>query len=217
MALRGKRLVWVSETDEGRKLNAGRVKWLVGGDTLVGRPPFGKREVTFRPTHTLLMLTNFRPRVDPADAALWERIHLIEFKVSFVDNPAGANQKPRDKHLSMKLKEEAAGIAAWLVQGYCEWQNKGLLPPPQVRNATQKYRQAEDLIGQFFEECCVFKAEAMCRGGEIFEAYQGWCDERGVKSRRKKFYEKLTNEFNSDKTESGRIYHGIGLSVPRDG
>jgi len=37
MNLRGKRLVWVSETDEGRRLNAGKVKWLVGGDTLTGR------------------------------------------------------------------------------------------------------------------------------------------------------------------------------------
>jgi putative DNA primase/helicase len=217
MALRGKRLVWASETDEGRKLNAGRVKWLVGGDTLVGRSPFGKREVTFQPTHTLLMLTNFRPQVDPTDAALWERIHLIEFNISFVDKPTGDNQKPRDKHLSVKLKEEAAGIVAWLVQGYCEWQDMGLLPPPQVTSATQKYRKAEDLIGQFFDECCVIKADAFCRGGKIFETYQGWCDERGVKSRRKKFYEKLTNQFISEKTESGKIYMGIGLLVPGDG
>lgn len=215
--MRGKRLVWASETDEGRKLNAGRVKWLVGGDTLVGRSPFGRSEVNFQPTHTLLMLTNFRPRVDPTDAALWGRIHLIEFKISFVDNPTGGNQKPRDKHLSMKLKEEAAGIVAWLVQGYCEWQDKGLLPPPQVTRATQKYRKAEDLIGQFFDECCVIKADAFCRGGKIFDAYQSWCDERGIKSRRKKFYEKLTNQFDSEKTESGKIYMGIGLLVPGDG
>ncbi|MBM4275594.1 MAG: DNA primase, partial [Deltaproteobacteria bacterium] len=73
MALRGKRLVWASETDQGRKLNAGRVKLITGGDTLTGRNPYDKREVTFAPTHTLLLLTNFRPRVDPIDSALWER------------------------------------------------------------------------------------------------------------------------------------------------
>lgn len=217
MALRGKRLVWASETDEGRKLNAGRVKWLVGGDTLVGRSPFGKREVTFQPTHTLMMLTNFRPRVEPSDNALWERIHLVEFKISFVDRPVGPNQRVRDKNLLTVLKEEASGIMAWLVAGFYEWQDKGLMPPPQIISATGAYRKAEDLIEQFFDECCVIKEGAFCRGGKIFEAYQGWCDERGVKSRRKKFYEKLTNQFDSEKTEYGKIYMGIGLLVPGDG
>ena len=33
LALRGKRIVWCSESDEGRRLNASRVKELVGGDT----------------------------------------------------------------------------------------------------------------------------------------------------------------------------------------
>jgi len=38
IGITGKRLVWGSETEEGRRLNDGKVKWLVGGDTLVGRP-----------------------------------------------------------------------------------------------------------------------------------------------------------------------------------
>lgn len=76
IALRGRRLAWASETDEGRKLNAGRVKWLVGGDTLVGRAPFGRREITFSPTHTLFLLTNHKPKADPADYALWGKTPL---------------------------------------------------------------------------------------------------------------------------------------------
>ena len=94
MVLRGKRLVWASETDEGKNINAGKVKLLTGGDTLTGRDPFGKRQVKFEPTHKLLLLTNFRPHVNPNDNALWERIHLVEFKISFVDRPAGPNQRP---------------------------------------------------------------------------------------------------------------------------
>ncbi len=217
MALRGKRLCWASETDDGRRLNNGRVKLLCGGDTLSGRNPYGKREVTFPPTHTLLMLTNFRPHVDSGDNALWERIHLIEFKISFVDQPIGPNQRPRDKNLLSALKQEASGIAASLVAGFSEWQDKGLMPPSQVMNATSKYRKGEDLIEQFFEESCVIKEDAFCGGAEIFNAYQGWCDERGTKSRRKKFYEKLTARFNSKKSNSGKIYMGIGLLISGDG
>lgn len=214
MALRSKRLPWASETDEGRRFNAGKVKWLCGGDTISGRNPYDKRQISFQPTHTLLLLTNFRPHVDPGDAALWDRLHLIKFELSFIDNPKESNQRPRDKHLSEKLKQEASGIAAWLVNGFCEWQDKGLMPPPQVVNATCQYRKGEDLIAQFFEECCLISENAFCRGGEIFSAYQKWCDERGVKSRRNKFYEKLSSRFDSFKSDSGKIYQGIGLTQP---
>ena len=94
MALRGKRLV--GHPRRTRDKVSMLAKWLLpGGDTLTGRYPFGRREVKFEPTHNLLMLTNFRPQVDPEDNALWERIHLVEFKISFVDRPTGHNQHPR--------------------------------------------------------------------------------------------------------------------------
>ncbi|HQN18497.1 MAG TPA: phage/plasmid primase, P4 family, partial [Syntrophobacteraceae bacterium] len=129
MALRGKRVVWASETDEGRKLNAGRVKWLVGGDTLVGRAPFAKREITFKPTHTLLLLTNHKPKADPTDYALWQRVHLIPFALSFVDEPHQANERKRDPYLIERLRAESSGILAWLVRGCLAWQREGLRPP----------------------------------------------------------------------------------------
>ena len=61
MALRGLRLAFASETDEGRRFSTARVKWLVGGDTLVGRLPHDKHEIRFRPTHTLFLLQTICP------------------------------------------------------------------------------------------------------------------------------------------------------------
>ena len=106
MGLRGKRLVWASESGEGRKLDAGKIKWLVGGDTLVGRPPYGRREISFDPTHTLFLLTNHKPKADPTDYALWQRIHLIPFTLSFVDEPHHENERQRDPYLADPLRAE---------------------------------------------------------------------------------------------------------------
>ena len=39
MALRGRRIAWASETDEGRKMDIGKMKWLVGGDYPCGKKP----------------------------------------------------------------------------------------------------------------------------------------------------------------------------------
>lgn len=73
MALRGKRIVWASETERGREFNTQKVKWLTGGDTLVGRDPFGRRQVEFTPSHSVFLLTNDKPRVPASDHAFWER------------------------------------------------------------------------------------------------------------------------------------------------
>jgi putative DNA primase/helicase len=212
MALRGKRLVWASETDEGRKLNSGKVKWLVGGDTLVGRGPFDRREVSFKPSHTLILLTNFRPMINPADAALWQRIHLVEFPVSFVDDPSGDHQKPRNPHIGEELKEEAAGIMAWLVAGFYEWQEKGLSPPSPVLVATQDYRRSEDSIGQFIQECCMVGEGKIVRSTDLHDAYTQFCEEEGFKPRgKKKLFEILHEEFTKKRDSIGIYFSGLGL------
>ncbi len=213
MALRGRRIAWGSETDEGRKLNIGKVKWLVGGDTLRGRDTYGKREVSFEPTHTLFLLTNHKPKVDPDDYALWQRIYLIPFNFSFIDEPQKANEKKRDPDLSEKLKAEAAGILAWLVRGCLEWQKQGLNPPNEVKTATSKYQQDEDDIGQFINECCYLSSEAKVKAGILYDDYDNWCKIMGIKSiTRKKFWQYIKDRFDATpRTMTGIYYLGIGL------
>jgi len=180
MNLRGKRLTWVSETDEGRSLNAGKLKWLVGGDTLTGRGVYGKRQVDFRPTHKLLILTNHLPKADAADYALWSRLLRIPFKMCFVDEPTAPNERKADPELPAKLRAEGPGILAWLVRGCLCWQKEGLLPPETVRTATKEYRAAEDVISQFVEERCLIEKGSQVKGGDLFKAYKEWCDGSGL-------------------------------------
>jgi len=211
MALRGKRIVWGSETDEGRKLNAGKVKWLTGGDTLVGRDPYGKREVTFRPSHLLFLLTNFKPKLNARDFALWDRIHLIPFKFSFVDNPKEPHHRNIDSNLLEDLKKEAPGILAWLVQGFREYEVNGLSPPPAVLQAVEQYKEEEDVVGLFISDCCVIAPNEKAKGQELYDAYKNWCDREGRKPIwQVKFGEQLKSRLEWKK--DGAIYYfGIGL------
>jgi len=213
MSLRGKRLVWASETGDGRNLDAGRVKWLCGGDTLVGRMPYARREVTFRPSHTLIVLTNHKPKVDPTDFAVWDRIHLVPFEYSFVDNPKKPNERLRDPQLLDRLKSEASGVLALMVRGCLEWQEQGLNPPPEVIEATAAYRRGEDLIGQFIDECCVVDKHCQARAGKLWDEYQAWCDSNGCPSAtRNKFADYLLEQF--DRIDGRhRVYMGIGLKT----
>ncbi len=116
LAFRGKRIIWASETNEGRSVNTSLIKELTGADTLNARPPYGKRPVEFTPTHLLILLTNNRPKAPAGDDALWDRTHLIPFNVRFVDDPHAPNERPADHDLPEKLKAELSGILAWMVR-----------------------------------------------------------------------------------------------------
>lgn len=183
MALRGRRIVWGSETSEDRKFHVNKVKWLTGGDTLTGREIYGRREVNFAPTHSLFIITNHRPKADPSDYALWQRIHLIPFEYSFIDDPDPENPKERkrDRLLGEKLKTESSGILAWMVRGCLEWIQSELRPPRVVLEATAEYRKDEDIIGHFIDDCCEKDPSSEVMASELYKAYRGWCEANGHK------------------------------------
>lgn len=181
LAFKGKRIIWASETAEGRKLNAARIKELSGGDTLNARAPYGRDTVEFSPTHLLILLTNECPQAKASDLALWERIHLIPFTVHFVDDPKEQNEKKADHELLEKLKFEAPGILAWLVRGCLDWQGEGLNPPDCVKAATQDYRKEEDLIERFLEDRCLVGPHYEIRAGVLYKNYHAWAEEMGLK------------------------------------
>lgn len=212
MALRGRRLVWASETGDGRRLDVGKGKWLTGGDTMTGRAPYGKRQVTFPPTHKVILLTNHKPHAPANDDALWARLHLIPFTLSFVDNPTKPNERPRNPSLPEDLKSEAPRILGWLVRGCLEWQKEGLNPPQTVLTATEDYRADEDLIGNFFSDCCVVEKNAEVPAGKLYEAYQKWCTEMGHKPMSgTKFGKDMKDRLDFYDDRRGIFYIGLGL------
>ncbi len=213
MSLRGKRFCYCSETESGRQFNISRLKWLSGGDTLVGREPYGKRLVTFSPTHKIFLSTNNRPRANADDYAFWKRALLIPFNLSFVDEPREAHERQADAELLPKLKAEAPGILAWMVRGCLEWQKWGLNPPETVKAATQAYRDAEDTIKNFLNECCTEGATNIVRAGALFDAYRKWCEQNSEQPvTATKFGKYMGKKYDSSKDNSGKFYMGLGFS-----
>lgn len=212
MALRGRRIAWASETNEGRRLDAGRVKLLTGGGDLVGRPPFGRCEVSFPQSHTLFLLTNSKPNVNAGDYALWKRLHLVPFRMAFVDDPQAPNERKADKYLIGKLQQEAPGILAWLVRGCLEWQRQGLNPPKIVREATSDYRDDEDLLLQFVKDCCKISPSAEVGASELYQGYRNWCTDNALKPMSgTAFGREMGERYEKTRTTGGMTYSGLGL------
>ncbi len=210
MDLRGKRLVWASETNEGARLNSGQVKQLSGGGTIKSRQLFGKM-VSFSPTHLIMLVTNSKPHAPSDDDALWSRIVVLPFTQRFIDSPVEANEHPRDPHLAQTLMDEASGILAWLVRGTLAWRKQGLCPPECVRLATKAYRVEEDLITQFIDECCIKGDDLETLSHKLYQAYKDWVgkDDKGMTNTA--FGKQLAQLFPKERRTKGVFYQGIGL------
>lgn len=206
----GSRLVIVHETARGASFDASKVKLLTGGDRLTARH---MREdfFEFSPSHTLVMLSNYRPSADATDAALWRRVQLVPFDV--VIPP-----ERRDPMLSETLRAEAPGVLRWLVDGAREWQRIGLAPPAAVLEQTERYRASEDVIGEFLTERTVRLAGASVKAGDLYDDFQKWCQSSGQRAvNGKEFAAEITARgFERVERSAGRIYRGIGLRTAQE-
>lgn len=172
--LQGMRLVWASETKEGQALNVEKIKLFTGADTLKGRYHYSNNMIAFRPSHTLLLLTNHKPRVKASEYALWQRLRLIPFLLSFVDTPKEENERQKDHDLPEKLAKETSGILAWLVRGCLLWQREGLNPPATVLEATAEYQTSEDMIAHFIDDRCELDKASTTQAGLVYDAFKDW-------------------------------------------
>jgi putative DNA primase/helicase len=212
VALRGRRYVYCEETDDGQKIDEGKVKRITGGGIITARAPWAKREISFRATYLLILCTNHKPRVTGTDYAIWRRIMLIPFTQRFVNNPTAPNELKADKDLPAKLRAEASGILAWLVRGCIEWQRQGLNPPEVVTAATAAYRNDEDLMKHFLDDCCLMGSTCEVKASEFYKAYQRWCDENGHRSLSgTRFGKDMKARFDSYQDYKGVSYIGVGL------
>jgi putative DNA primase/helicase len=98
------------------------------------------------------------------------------------------------------------------VRGSLAWQEEKRLHPPRViREATARYRQSEDVIAQFIDECCAVGPGKQVKAGDLYKAYQDWCASSGhsVLSQTK-FGKRIKRQF--EITKSNHVsYLGIGL------
>ncbi len=220
MTLKGLRMAFASETDDGCRISPSRVKLFTGNDELRARNPNDKYETAFKPSHTLFLLTNFRPHADASDMAFWQRVYIIPFNLMYLidEEPAKPNQRKADKDLSEKLKKEASGILAWLVRGCLEWQKIGLNPPPKVRAARDDYRNTEDNISAFIEYCCYRDPDAESGSTELYEKFERWWKKHvsNFPMKHKKFGMLMKKEFRSEKVGGVYRYYGIGINQDDD-
>ena len=215
MALRGRRLVYMSETEEGRAGDPSKIKLLTGGDRLSGRHPYGKRILDFDPTHLLVLLTNHLPEMDASDYGIWRRLIVIPFDAAFVPalDPTKGNEFLVDLRIKEKLLEEKSGILAWLVRGLHLYLQEGLDLPAELEELKKNYHDREDQLTRFVAEKCTIDPLYEISGSNLHKAYKEWALENceNVMST-KRFGTRMKLRFKCVKS-SRMLYKGIALKL----
>lgn len=182
MRLRGARLAFTSEPEQGAKFKGGILKRLAAIDLLSGRELHGRQQ-EWPPTHTLHLATNHLPAADDASEGFWRRIALIPWAVRFRKAGEPDDGLAEDPGLAAVLAGEAPGILAWAVRGAVAYATVGTLHPfpAAVARETAAYRDDEDPLGGFLHEWVTPQAGASTPGPKVYEQYVAWAAAIGSK------------------------------------
>lgn len=203
--LQGARLVTAAETEEGRRWSESKLKSLTGGDRIAAR--FMRRDFfEFVPRFKLVIAGNHKPGLRTVDEAMRRRMNLLPFTVTI---PA----EERDSELPEKLKPEWPAILNWMIEGCVDWQLEGLCAPEVVRDATNRYLEAEDAIGRWIDDCCVTLPNCWSSTGALFDSWRKWSEQNHEHTgSQKRFSQNLESRgFSTERTRAARGFLGIGL------
>ena len=202
--VRGKRLVISSETEEGAKLSVSVMKRLTSRDPISARALY-QNPITFIPSHTLVMHTNFLPSLKSLDNGTRRRIAITPFTMSL--KPGEVIKDFGDK----LLEQEGPAILRWIIEGAMKFYKAGMsIPQPvAVQKATQVYLESEDRFNAFIEDCCVKEDGATIMSSHLYARYSAYAKANGEYVRTNKVF---AAELDRRGFERKRVTAGIRVS-----
>jgi putative DNA primase/helicase len=212
--LRGARFATTSETEEGKSLAISKLKYLTQGIGEIKTCRKFENPIAFTAAHKLFIDANHRPVVRGTEKAIWNRLKVIPFDFTIPPDEI-------DKKLFGKLQREAEGILAWMVEGCRLWQAEGLGDPPEVTEATNVWKEESDRFSAFLNECCLVEPRSWSPVGDLWPAYESWCESNSEISRlMKAAFDARLEELGCKRARRDhgrtRIWAGIRLRTSED-
>jgi phage/plasmid primase, P4 family, C-terminal domain len=205
---KGKRLLIAAELEEGMRMNTSNVKQLCSTDEIFAEKKF-KSPFSYVPSHTLVLYTNHLPRVGAVDKGTWRRLIVIPFDAKI----EGQNDI---KNYTEYLFENAGGaILSWIIEGAKQVikDEYHIDAPKRVQDAIAAYKENNDWMKHFLDECCEIDPTFTEKSGELYTAYRAYCLRTGEFTRSAgDFYSVLEIEnLQKKKTKKGIIVYGLRL------
>ena len=188
--LAGARYVSVYEPAEGMTLDSSLIKAMSGNDKITARFLY-ENSFEFISSFKIWFFTNHLPNITDESVFKSGRVLLVPFNRHF-------SEQQQDRGLKARLQKQdnISGIFNWCLEGFRAMAAEGKLRiPEKVKKDIEKYRQSNDRIGEFLDECfCSHVDGATHREklSKVYKLYGSWCLVNNYKVLNKKnFKEKL--------------------------
>jgi putative DNA primase/helicase len=121
----------------------------------------------------------------------------------------------RDEHMPEKLRAEGAGILRWMVEGALSWQRIGLAKPLVVRQATESYRDSEDVLKHYLQERTVQGKDFWVYDKELYSSYRAWCEiNKEFELKNRKFSGAMSaHGYRAGRQKKGKIWRGLRIEL----
>lgn len=176
MSVFGARVAVIEETPEAGHLNIQRLKAVLGTERMTARGMY-KDNITWEPTHSLFLMSNYVPQVRETDHGTWRRLALVRFTKTFPKKDSFR------AHMSRGDGGRAEAALAWVVEGAVRWYAADkMIPdaPLRVVEDTRAWRGEADLLLAFLDEGhIVFDPERAILSNELLEEFNRWLVDRG--------------------------------------
>ena len=205
---KGKRIIIAAELEEGMRLNTSNVKQLCSTDEIYAEKKY-KDPFSFVPSHTLVLYTNHLPKVGAIDAGTWRRLIVIPFNAKIEGSSDIKN------YADYLFNKAGGAILKWIMTGAKRVIEKDyhIVKPAVVDAAIQKYKDNNDWLSQFLDECCEVGSGLIAKSGEVYNAYRGYCMQVGEYIRSTSdFYTALECAgFERKRSKTARLLLGLHL------
>ena len=205
---KGKRIIIAAELEEGMRLNTSNVKQLCSTDEIYAEKKY-KAPFSYVPTHTLVLYTNHLPRVGAIDQGTWRRLIVIPFNAKIEGSSDIKN------YADYLFNKAGGAILKWIMTGAKHVIEKDyhIVKPAVVEAAIQKYKDNNDWLSQFLDECCETDSSYSAKSGDVYNAYRSYCMQVGDYIRSTTdFYTALECAgFERKRSKSARLLFGLQL------
>ena len=173
-ALPGKTLVVATEQPSDFLHSTHVLNAIISGEEVTVERKF-REAFGFKPKAKICWAMNDLPRLRDANSGLFRRVKVV---------PVPKLRVEVDRGLKEKIGAEAPGILNWALEGLSRLRARGHFELPNVvREATEGFKEANDVVGAFVKDACLVRDAPDCevQAGKLYEAYRHWSRVNGHK------------------------------------
>jgi P4 family phage/plasmid primase-like protien len=208
-----KRFAFLSEPEDGEKINIGLLKELTGSEEIVSRGLY-EASTCFVMETKLFLACNELPEIKGEDNAIWRRIRVIDFPSRFVDEPKGNNEYLIDRSLPSRMRDDITWRQTFL-NILIDYYPRIVKEPESVKTRTNNYRVDNNETEQWIIDNVEYKLGAVLYFKDLVASFKPMITNPKAKGKFKPTIEKALNKIFSLTYPSDKNYIADKVGLER--